>query len=255
MMVAYGAGVNSTAMLAGMVEKGIRPDAILFADTCGEKPETYEYLLKVGAWLLTKGMPQLTIVQNDGSQTTLEQCCLENQALPSIAYGWRTCSDRYKQEPQHKWVRAWQLAIDCWEKGGFVTKCIGIDYGEQHRASIDGDKWYTNEYPLIDWKWGRQECVEAICRVIGLEPPVKSACFFCPASRKAEVLRLAKDHPELFARAVNMERNAKPNLKTVRGLGRNWSWELLVSHDQAQGDLFADVMPVDCMCIGETKDE
>src|SRR6516165_9726549 len=105
MMVAYGAGVNSTAMLAGMVEKGIRPDAILFADTGGEKPETYEYLLKVGAWLLTKGMPQLTIVQNDGSQTTLEQCCLENQALPSIAYGWRTCSDRYKQEPQHKWVR------------------------------------------------------------------------------------------------------------------------------------------------------
>lgn len=33
MMVSYGGGTNSTAMLIGMVERGERPDAILFADT------------------------------------------------------------------------------------------------------------------------------------------------------------------------------------------------------------------------------
>jgi len=39
MVVSYGGGVNSTAVLVGMVERGIRPDAILFADTGGEHPQ------------------------------------------------------------------------------------------------------------------------------------------------------------------------------------------------------------------------
>lgn len=39
---AFGGGVNSTAMLVEMHKRGIRPDLILFADTGGERPETYE---------------------------------------------------------------------------------------------------------------------------------------------------------------------------------------------------------------------
>lgn len=40
LVVAYGLGVNSTAMLVEFARRGIRPDLILFADTGGEKPET-----------------------------------------------------------------------------------------------------------------------------------------------------------------------------------------------------------------------
>ena len=36
-MVAYGLGVDSTAMLIGLAQRGIRPDLILFADVGGEK--------------------------------------------------------------------------------------------------------------------------------------------------------------------------------------------------------------------------
>jgi 3'-phosphoadenosine 5'-phosphosulfate sulfotransferase (PAPS reductase)/FAD synthetase len=43
LVVAYGLGVNSTALLVEFVKQGIRPDLILFADTGGEKPETYAY--------------------------------------------------------------------------------------------------------------------------------------------------------------------------------------------------------------------
>ena len=39
-IVSYGGGTNSTAMLIAMVLKGIKPDLILFADTGGELPET-----------------------------------------------------------------------------------------------------------------------------------------------------------------------------------------------------------------------
>ena len=40
LVVAYGLGVDSTAMLIEFVCRGIRPDSILFADTGSEKPET-----------------------------------------------------------------------------------------------------------------------------------------------------------------------------------------------------------------------
>ena len=44
LVVAYGLGVNSTAMLGEFANRGVRPDLILFADTGGEKPETRKVL-------------------------------------------------------------------------------------------------------------------------------------------------------------------------------------------------------------------
>lgn len=42
-MVSFGAGVNSTAMVITLAEEGWR-GPIVFADTMGEKPETYCYM-------------------------------------------------------------------------------------------------------------------------------------------------------------------------------------------------------------------
>lgn len=47
LMIAYGGGVNSAAMLVGCKQRGIRPDAIVFADTGDEKPETYQHAREV----------------------------------------------------------------------------------------------------------------------------------------------------------------------------------------------------------------
>jgi hypothetical protein len=60
--------------------------------------------------------------------------------------------------------------------------------------------------------------------------------------RKPEVLALAKEHPELFQRAVEMEQNAREagGLDVVKGLGRHWSWESLVKADNAQMRLFVE---------------
>ncbi len=41
LVVSYGVGLDSTAMLVEMHNRGMRPDLILFSDTGGEKPETY----------------------------------------------------------------------------------------------------------------------------------------------------------------------------------------------------------------------
>lgn len=63
LIVTYGAGSNSTAVLIGFVERGIIPDHIVFADTGGERPETYEYIKIFSKWLIANGMPDIEITK------------------------------------------------------------------------------------------------------------------------------------------------------------------------------------------------
>ena len=44
LVVAYGLGVDSTAMLVGYHQRGIRPDLIIFSDVGAEREATYDYL-------------------------------------------------------------------------------------------------------------------------------------------------------------------------------------------------------------------
>lgn len=50
-VVSYGGGVNSTALVIGLLERHQPLDCVLFADTGGEKPETYEFLSRFDQWL------------------------------------------------------------------------------------------------------------------------------------------------------------------------------------------------------------
>jgi hypothetical protein len=119
-----------------------------------------------------------------------------------------------------------------------VVKLIGYDAGESHRVKDHDSKRFMVAYPLVEWGWRRRECV-AVVNAAGFRP-AKSACWFCPASKRGEVLSLAKTHPELFARAVAMESNAT-TATTAIGLGRNWRWSDLVKADEQQMKLFDEL--------------
>jgi len=231
-MVAYGGGTNSTAMLIGMQQKGIVPDIILFADTKGERPETYEYVRIFSKWLVKNGMPEILTVTKTSMDESLEANCLRKKMLPSLAYGYKTCSIKWKAQPQEKYMNNWDVSKAAWKRGEKVLKHVGFDADEPHRAKFKEDKKYENAYPLIDWDWGRDECVEVIKKA-GLPSPGKSSCFFCPASKKHEISSLPK---HLKTRAIAMERNAE--LTTMKGLGRRFSWEQFLK-DEANS-LFAE---------------
>jgi hypothetical protein len=230
-VVSFGGGINSTALLFGLHERGEKPDAILFADTGGEKPPTYEHVVKMQEWCQQAGFPEITIVRN---KTTLEEANLQNETIPSKAFGFGTCSERFKIDPQRKWIKA--------QGWTHVTFLVGIHAGETRRATrLMTDGGQAIRYPLIEWGWGQSECEAAIDRN-GMAKPCKSACFFCPSMKKREVLALSKEFPDLFERAVEMESAALAagNLQTVKGLGRNWSWSALVAADERQMKLFTD---------------
>jgi len=247
LVVSYGAGVDSTAMLVAMWRRGIRPDLILFADTGAEKPETYAYLPIINAWLAAVGFPPVTVVRYRPKRApyrNLEGKCLANETLPSLAFGKHSCSLVFKVEPQNRFVQAWEPARLAWDAGLRVVKAIGYDSGEQdcrrrrkadtasakkvREGHIDATR-YAYWYPLQEWGIDRVECLRLIA-LAGLPVPVKSACFFCPASRKSEVVWLRDTHPVLFRRALRIERNArdgKHGLSSVAGLGRSFAWESL----------------------------
>lgn len=143
-VAAYGGGTNSTALLIEAANRGIRVDAILFGDTGGELPRTYEFVALFSDWLVARGMPPITVVRHtlrDGSVETLEEECLRTKRLPSIAYGSsRRCSGKYKLEPQDKWTNHWSLAKEAWKKRERVIKLLGYDADEGHRRD-QSDAW------------------------------------------------------------------------------------------------------------------
>jgi hypothetical protein len=231
-IVSYGGGTNSVAMLIGLKNRGLTPNLILFSDTGGEKPHTYEHINIMQKWCKDNNFPEITILKATGK--TLEQDCLDRKALPSIAYGFKTCSQRWKIQPQEKHLK--QLKLDNY------VKYIGIDADEPHRV-----KSYPNtHYPLIEWNYGRDECIDII-NAEGLPLPNKSACFFCPSSKIAEIKWLGKNLPEYADRAIAMEKNA--DLSSIKGLGRSFSWKEVIDYDNAQQDFFGEsCIAIDCGC-------
>lgn len=261
LVVAYGLGVNSTAMLVEFVKRYIVPDMILFADTGGEKPETYRYMPVIQEYLKKVKFPPVVTVRyvpKWAAYHTLEGQCLHTGTLPSIAYGGRSCALKYKVAPQNKLITATYPPAEFVESGkrvvraiGFdadeerrtyagVVKAIGLDAGESHRLTWAKPKQGAEErkpsreawldanyfvywYPLFDWGMDRAAC-ERVIRDAGLPVPVKSACFYCPASKKKEIAWLREHHPELLERALAIEANAQPNLTSVVGLGRSFAW-------------------------------
>jgi len=240
--VSFGGGTNSTAMLIGLKERGIRPDYITFADTGGEKPHTYSHIEDMQLWLKAAGFPEIMIVKKvdkHGDILTLEDNCLQKNMLPSLAYGFKSCSQKYKIAPQDKYFNNLPEVKAHWKVGGKVTKLIGYDTDEGHRTEKDyTDSKYDFWYPMVEWGWSRQDCVDAIDRA-GLPQPGKSSCFFCPANRVSEIREMQALYPELIERAVAMEQNAE--LTQVKGLGRNYAWSDLIATDDMFPDSYIDM--------------
>lgn len=232
-IVSFGGGTNSAALLIGLYRHGIPVDLITFADTGAEHPHTYQFIQAMNDWLKAHGMPQITVVEKfdrDGNRLTLETECLRSATLPSIAYGYKRCSQKHKIGPQEKFCNHYLPCCAVWERGERVIRFIGYDAGERKRYERskkhnEKDKKYENRYPLIeDWHWSRDDCIRVI-EEENLPLPGKSSCFFCPSMKGPEIEALKRQYPDLYQRAIAIEENAMPNLTKVKGLGRSYSWK------------------------------
>lgn len=229
LIVAYGLGVDSTSALVELYRNGVRPDAILFADVGSEKKETYAYLPIINGWLKSVDFPEVTVVQykvkdfkNYPPYHSIGENCLTNGTLPSLAFGFKSCSLKWKVTPQNQWTDKWLPAADYWKAGGKVRKIIGYDASpndQKRYAKASGleDEKYEYWYPLIEWGMDRNDCKDSI-RSAGLPVPPKSACIFCPSTQPEELLEFRKSY---LVYIVAIEARAEPRLEKIEGLWRN----------------------------------
>jgi hypothetical protein len=245
LVVCYGAGVDSTAMLVLLKRQNRRPDLIIFSDTGAEKPETYAYLDIIDEWLGRVGFPKVTRVKyrtTKAPYSNLEGNCTANETLPSLAYGRHSCSLKWKVTAIDYFIKGcsrgvnkcapWTPAARAFKDGRKPTKLLGYDSGpadsrRSGRAKKE-DADFLYQFPLQEEEWVRGDCIKQIAEE-GLPIPIKSACFFCPASKKWEIYWLAAEHPDLFYRAISMEQTALKGKhateeSTVKGLGRRFGW-------------------------------
>lgn len=247
-IIAYGGGTNSTAMIIECAKRDIKIDHILFADTGGEKPHTYQFIKTFSKWCVDNGMPEILTVRKAGNGETLEENCLRMKMLPSIAYGYKTCSQKYKIQPQDKYFNNLPEAKTIWKTGRKLTKFIGYDVNEKNRIEklkLRDDKKYSYFYPLVEWGITRKDCIDII-KSESLCLPGKSACFFCPMTRPTEIRMLEHNYPNLMKRALVMEGNA--NLTSLKGLAINTSWKNIISNDDLFENEFEFVPEMICEC-------
>jgi hypothetical protein len=162
----------------------------------------------------------------------------------------------FKRDVQVKYERTWKPGLAATARGEKIMHVIGYDDSprdrkradrarkvrDRHRKGIDeraarglkplAEQWEVNtcdeRYFLQDWGLARED-LPAIIEAAGLPVPRKSCCFFCPAMRPEEIVELKNDHPELYERALELERNAQAKLKKgSRGMAMGrWFWSAL----------------------------
>lgn len=265
----FGSGVDSTAMLVALKAAGIVPDVITMADTGGEKPETMLHLARVNQVFASWGWPPVALCKKvplpDTGYSDLYGNCLKNETLPSLAFGMKSCSLKWKTAPQDQYLKGVSKGpnrrpphpvwLQAKEAGARIVKLIGYDCGKADLRRSKGlkpsDADFDYVYPLQIIRWTRMECVQAIAEAMGPQlVPIKSACFFCPASKAWELYWLAAEHPELLERALRLEwaaltgRHSRfdavefgaawedlvrgadsfPSTSTCVGLGRSFAW-------------------------------
>lgn len=226
-VLAYGIGVDSTALLVELEARGQAPDLVLSADPGAEKPTTYEYQKMMATWMAARGIRYEVVTYRPSRfkhyppYATILTNLLTNATLPSISMGRHSCSLKWKAAPQNKFIERWPMAQDAWSRGQKVVRLIGYDTSPadtrrfEHASTIDDDR-YECRYPLREWGWTRERCIARIVEA-GLPVPPKSSCFFCGAIKPDEVRALPAWCLRLI---VLIEARAAPRLHTVEGLWR-----------------------------------
>lgn len=214
-ILSLGAGVQSST-LALMIEKGEVPmvDCAIFADVKGEPKAVYEWL----DWLETQlSYPIYRVTWRDLKQDILDAAegnykgftapfFSKNKDTGKKRMLLRQCTNDYKVQPIIKKVRE-LLGLKKGEKrkkGTKVEMIMGISLDEVFRMKPNRVKYIENQFPLIDKKLRREDCVQWM-ESFGYGKPPRSACTFCPFHNDEEWKHI-KENKNEWDEVVRMDK-------------------------------------------------
>lgn len=206
----FGGGVQSMACLVLAAQKKIDASLFLFANTGddAENPGTLKYLKEYAIPYAEQHGIELREIQKtdkQGNKVSLYQKLMSKPTSGNLPFylsgngmpSRRRCTMDFKIDVVRKEIKTLKQAS--------TKVSMGISTDEFHRAKDSPVKEIEHQYPLLDKKISRFECGNII-RDAGLPVPPKSACFFCPYKRLEDWRTMAKDEPELFERACDLEK-------------------------------------------------
>ena len=120
----------------------------------------------------------------------------------------RQCTYDYKIRPIQKFIRE-KVGLKKYERvRGEINLMLGISTDEIQRMKDSRVPWIKHQFPLIDKKWSRQNCLH-FYENIGLPKPPRSACYMCPYKSNKEWAHLKENCPEDWAKAVKFDKDVR----------------------------------------------
>ena len=195
-VVLVSGGKDSTAL--ALYLRDTRPELdieYVFCDTQKELPETYEFLVRLEAYL-EKPIVRLCSEQSDrGFDHWLK---VYGDYLPAPQMRW--CTKKLKIEPFEKYVG-----------DDLVFLYIGIRADERRDGYISTKANMTPVYPFKDDGIVKDDVIR-ILEESGVGLPQyyswrsRSGCYFCFFQQRAEWVRLREQHPDLWEKAKTYEK-------------------------------------------------
>ena len=182
-IISLGWGVQSFTLAAMAAVGEIPPvDYAIHADTTHEAAGTYAHAAKWTPWLEARGVKVLTVVANrpdvvreDWSTSILIPAFTSDRA-GNRGQTRRQCTYNWKIRPIRRRTRE---LLGGSLKPGSVQSIQGISLDEWQRMRTSDVKYIVHDYPLVDLRMTRGDCVHWL-QTHDLDIPPKSACTFCP---------------------------------------------------------------------------
>jgi len=198
--VSFSGGKDSTAMLIRLLELEEQIDGIYFADTGFEFPELYEYIKKIEKY--TGQEIKIIKPKNSFSHWFYGKVTRGNFKGKVRGFPMYVNPCFWAREAKIKPLQKLRKKADIFY--------IGIAFNEIERMSKDENI----RYPLIEWKWTEQDCINYLNKK-GLFNPLyanfnRLGCYFCPKQSISSLYVLWKNYPELWNKMQFWE---KENIK------------------------------------------
>jgi len=201
MVVSYGGGIQSTALVVLAMRERWAIDEIVHVDLMGaESPATREYVALFGDWLRREHGRDITIIERD-----LYGDMLARPGFTPVPWRGkyerfilsRQCTRQYKVAPLQRYL------YDRYP-GERIGLMLGISVDEYHRMRDSSAARIEHVYPLVDRRLTRWQCRDIIERA-GLAVPFKSSCWFCPYRSSVSQWALVQRYPDLVGMARVLE--------------------------------------------------
>lgn len=239
--MSFGGGVQSTAMLVLAAKGVIDYPVALFANVGedSENPATLEYIERYSRpYAEQHGIEFVSLdrIKRDGSRETVMSRIKDSTRSIGIPVRMssgmpanRNCTIDFKVKVIAKEVKRRGATKD-----DPAHVALGISLDEFHRMKPSRLPVQVSEWPLVDMRISRNDCLQII-KDAGLPRPPKSSCWFCPFHTRQAWRDMKREDPDTFIRSVELERYIN-NRREKIGKNPVWLSSMLRPLDEAFAD-------------------